>query len=691
MKAILQNSNQDCLLACYAMILSFYNRNVPVYMLYNKEMIPPDGLSVSYLNKLNKEHRLTMKAYKGSSTDIITVLKESKVPVIAQWSSDHFIIIEKVRKHSIKILDPAIGKRVVSYQEFEQKFSDYIIFLEKKSDFVIENVHSPFIRILKETFVNSNLAIYFAALFASQLATIGFSVLVRNSVSRDFSNLISIILLVLLVLFQFISYILKQHAQVNSNLIYEKKVTDRIYEGLFSRPILYFRNNSTGSMIEKLNLKSNIRDSILIQILPAAINFLSVFVLLFYLGSVSFFLTQVLVVLVFCYTLINIILYQKKVNSNMEYMQKNIDNTAVLQEDLTQIDQIKAQNEEEKVEQTWKQLNRRMITSYNKLIKIDGFATFFNQSFNYMCVIIILIIGNLKNVAIADLLLFQTGISLFTSSVSSVQTAIFEFSKLKIYGNKLSELFIKSCRKKDMIIEDSKVAIKVSNVSYSYLGIEPIFQNINLTIKKGEKIAIVGQSGSGKSTLINVLLGLYDYQGIVEYGSVNFREKLGVVLQNMTLRQGTLFDNLIKDKETWLDQEELYHVLQDVNILDVVSELPKKIFSQIFSNGKNLSGGQMQRLLIAKSLLNDSKTIFWDEAFSSLDNSNRQHIYHNILENERYKNKTIIIVSHHLDVLEYVDKVVFVDEDTHNITCDTHNSLKQSSKNYNEFLTLVTE
>ncbi|UEX89881.1 hypothetical protein [Staphylococcus ratti] len=132
--------------------------------------------------------------------------------------------------------------------------------------------------------------------------------------------------------------------------------------------------------------------------------------------------------------------------------------------------------------------------------------------------------------------------------------------------------------------------------------------------------------------------------------------------------------------------KQLNQILYDVNIINLIDSLPNKIYSSVFQNGKNLSGGQIQRLLIAKSLFN-KKLIFWDEAFSSLDNYNHINIYKNILKNNQYSDKTIVIVSRHLDVLPYVDRVMFIENES--VFLDAHNDLLKNNKNYRRFLDTV--
>ncbi len=129
----------------------------------------------------------------------------------------------------------------------------------------------------------------------------------------------------------------------------------------------------------------------------------------------------------------------------------------------------------------------------------------------------------------------------------------------------------------------------------------------------------------------------------------------------MNLTSGPLIKNLIgNSKIAPKVLNEVTDAINAVNMTETIDQLPKKIFSNLFQNGKNLSGGQIQRLLVAKSLLNDSKLLVWDEPFSNLDNLNREKIYNNILNSSLYNDKTLILSSHHTDCVKYMDRIIFI-------------------------------
>ncbi len=228
--------------------------------------------------------------------------------------------------------------------------------------------------------------------------------------------------------------------------------------------------------------------------------------------------------------------------------------------------------------------------------------------------------------------------------------------------------------------------LKTKNVSFSYYGNKQVIKDFNLTIRPGEKIVILGESGSGKTTLLNVLLGLYNYQGDIYYGIKDFRKKLGVVTQNMNLTSGPLIKNLIgNSKIAPKVLNEVTDAINAVNMTETIDQLPKKIFSNLFQNGKNLSGGQIQRLLVAKSLLNDSKLLVWDEPFSNLDNLNREKIYNNILNSSLYNDKTLILSSHHTDCVKYMDRIIFIHSNGQ-IDIGSDEELRNNNLEYKQFI-----
>lgn len=208
--------------------------------------------------------------------------------------------------------------------------------------------------------------------------------------------------------------------------------------------------------------------------------------------------------------------------------------------------------------------------------------------------------------------------------------------------------------------------IEYRNVSFAYGDGTPILHNINLKIKKGEAIGIVGPTGSGKTTLTKLLPRLYDVsQGeilldgvpIHEYTIASLRSHISCVLQSPFLFYDSIWNNLTFGKE--IPEEEVVAALQQAYAYEFVQKMPQGMHTMLEESGKNLSGGQLQRLTIARALLKNASILILDEATSSLDAVSENYIKE--ISKKLKGQCTQIIIAHKLSTLEYVDRVIYVE------------------------------
>jgi ATP-binding cassette subfamily C protein len=222
--------------------------------------------------------------------------------------------------------------------------------------------------------------------------------------------------------------------------------------------------------------------------------------------------------------------------------------------------------------------------------------------------------------------------------------------------------------KVDPFKDEKTASIRLENVSFSYDGKTSVLKNMNLEIKQGEKVAIVGQTGSGKSTLAQILIGLYPissgkifYNGheIKEIGYEKVRENVGFVLQSPLMFNNSLRFNLTLGRE--YSDEAIYESLKVAQLYEFVDGLENRLETIVGKNGTKLSGGQKQRLSIARVLLDNPKVIIFDESTSSLDD----HTESKLLEalDKYIKDKTVITIAHRLSSIEKADRVIDLGKD----------------------------
>lgn len=189
-----------------------------------------------------------------------------------------------------------------------------------------------------------------------------------------------------------------------------------------------------------------------------------------------------------------------------------------------------------------------------------------------------------------------------------------------------------------------------------------MFKNLNLSIKKGEKIAFIGESGCGKSTLVDLIIGLLkpkegqilvDNQKLNANNAKDYRQKIGYIPQNIYLFNDSIAKNItFGDK---IDEEKLNRVIKQANLEHFIKNLPQGVQTKVGDGGSNLSGGQKQRIAIARALYLEPEILVLDEATSALDTQSEAKIMDEIYKIS--KDKTMIIIAHRLSTITQCDKV----------------------------------
>ena len=208
--------------------------------------------------------------------------------------------------------------------------------------------------------------------------------------------------------------------------------------------------------------------------------------------------------------------------------------------------------------------------------------------------------------------------------------------------------------------------IAIKNLSFQY-GERKIIDDLSLSIKKGEKIAFVGESGSGKSTLIRILLGLLKYnQGEVRLGDMELKEiclnnlydRVSYLSQDAPVFDGTIKENLVFEKQ--VSEEQMLGVLREVQLSHLVENLAEGLNTEIGEKGTCLSGGEKQRLALARLWFEDSELVILDEATSAMDNLTEENVMKSVMQ--KMKNKTVIAIAHRLNSIAGFDRIILFKE-----------------------------
>lgn len=399
-------------------------------------------------------------------------------------------------------------------------------------------------------------------------------------------------------------------------------------------------------------------------------------------------------------TIVVIIFIRKRWMDVMKEAQKSFaDLSEYVQESTDSIRTMKAFCGEDKQIEEFKDKNAT-LKKYN--ISVSK-----NQNLLFVCVslgfglayaITLLYGSNLVingKVSIGNLIAFNGYLAMLEGPVRWIPWLFGKAKKFKVSFDRLNKMFKLPEEEIDNFEKSNEDKlngdIEIKNLTYNYPGyIETVLENINIDIKKGESLGIIGVIGSGKTTLMNLLLKLYDVERgkiFIDGKDINdipvkiIRDNICYITQDNFLFSATLKENINLFKDEYKD-EDIEDSTKQAMIYDEISHMDDGINTVIGEKGIDLSGGQKQRVVISRAFLNNSNIIIFDDTFSALDNRTEQHVLNNI--KELTKNKTCIIVSNRISDIKDCDKIIVL-EQGEIVEQGNHQTLLQKDGKYQEF------
>lgn len=674
-KPLLQLTRTECGLCCIAMVCQFFGKYKP--MCYYRKYLPGsrDGASIKdiicVLEKLGIKS--TMKEFEPQ--DLLHI----KNPIITIIDGNHFVVIEKNKNHNkIVVNDPAIGKIVTDRKTFEKRIGKYIVLTEQKPGFQKEKVKfeewKPFFNIL--TREKSSLILYFLLSVIIYTGVMFIPIMIQAFIDSIIqynellvSNLLVKIGLVIVYVYIIMNFI-KNHIAVKFEACIDKNFLYSVINKIVNLPYNFFELRTSGDLLFRLNLVNNIR-SLVSDLIVGLLDVIGVTFSLIYASYVSYKLCSVTVLLIILVCLINIKINSKIVQLNYYELSELTNITMAESELINSMYDIKSLHAEDL-------FSKRIKSSYDKFSlrfqKRNWWSKLYSSFLEFVQLFlpVILLLFNLINIKILDMTIgeivafYSISSMLISNSISLIQ----KYTNIRIMKNSLSRIN-EILLEKEVTYGNEKIdkfnSVSMINANFSYSDNDSmVLKNINMSVKRGEKIAIVGESGSGKSTMVKLLVGLYELvSGEILYNSTNIKDiskeslacLIGVVAQDAALFNKSIKDNITLNRKE-VSKENLYSVLNQVGILEEILSMPMKEETLISEFGKNISGGQRQRLAMARTIINKPEVLILDEATSSLDGSNEEEITEFLSNIEC----TQIIISHRLSTIKNVDYIYVLRE-----------------------------
>ncbi len=489
---------------------------------------------------------------------------------------------------------------------------------------------------------------------------------------ESYGNLVLVLFLIIIFYFSFSIIKIRLVTSFQNN--FDRMLTSKTVSHLTKLPLKFFVNRGKGEIIFTINSNQYIRSILSTQMISLFIDivFLILYLLLMLFYSIKLSLITVILgsFLVIISTISTKILIRKN-----QIQITNITDVQNINGELTNnISTIKAIGAEKEIFNKWSLSFEKQLKLEKEKAQIDSILGSIPSTIQLTYSLIIFVAGFLLSrygqLTIGTIVAFNTLGASFLSPMLSIANSYFQLSAAKIYINQLLDIINSKTENDNVYSKNVKLQngnINLRNVffKYDYFS-DLILKDININIRSGEKVALVGTSGSGKSTLFMLIAGLYEpTKGVIDIGNeqisnqnINkrlYRKQLGIVLQESMLFNGSIKENILMGRHA--DDEEIIQAISNSDLNNFVDKFSSKLDTIISEDGNNISGGQRQRLCIARAILKKPKVILMDEPTSSLDNISENSIMNNLFNMD----STVLVIAHRLSNISKFDKIIVMD------------------------------
>lgn len=453
------------------------------------------------------------------------------------------------------------------------------------------------------------------------------------------------------------------------------KIRGNMYEKVQNMSYDFFTESKTGDLMSRFGVDTEKALTVLVGSFRAFTDFIQIIISII---TVFFTNPKLATISLLLVPMVSNLL--KKYSGRLRKTGKDIQESfgklnTILQEGIGGVKVIKAFAAEEYEVEKYKNENTKNFNFFIKNRRLDARIKPIIEYMNISMVIAILYYGGTlvvrDKMTSGDLMKFITAFALVSEPLKRLSDYLNGLNSSMPAVDRLYEIIdletnIKN--KENPFIPNKIIGeVEIEKVSFSYNGEKEVLKNLNLSVKKGKMIALVGQSGSGKSTLVNLLPRFYDVTegsikidgvDIRDYDLYTLRKNIGIVPQETFLFSGSVKDNIIYGKRD-ASHEEVVEALRMANAYNFVMDLPNKLDTEVGERGVLLSGGQKQRLAIARAILENPPIMILDEATSALDTESERLVQDAL--DKLMTNRTTFVIAHRLSTILHADTIVVMD------------------------------
>lgn len=673
---IIQSESTECGNACLSMICGFYGKDIDLFNFRNRYGSTSQGATLNVLAAIAQKAGLKTRAL---SLDIAEI-KELRLPCILHWSLNHFVVLVAIKGKRFIIHDPALGRRVVHLQELSENFSGIALEAWPDSDFRQEKQRSRLKLLdLMHNMVGLKSALIKIFMLSVVIETVnlllpmGTQIVTDHVITAHDENLLLVICVGLMFFTIFKTWVsmIRAWVSLKLNTLTDVQWKTSFFDHLMSLPLAFFEKRQLGDIQSRFASLDIIRATFTNSIVTGMIDSIMTIGLLIMLSLYGGWLVWVVLGFTVCYAIMRALTYKFYRTVSEELIVKRARSGSHFMESLYGIATIKSLNLKNRRSQHWLNTNIDVSNAGLKQTRFDmlfgGINTFINSAEQ----VVILWLGAQmvmdNTMTIGMFMAFNAYRGQFTQRAASLIDLTMQLKMLSLHNERISEIVYSEPEVdsplRNVFEENVGVSLEVRDLAYQYdLLSKPVFSNVNISVAAGESVALVGVSGIGKTTLLKVMSGLLTPErgeifiggfDINKIGINNFRSNIACVLQEDRLFSGSITDN-ISGFDDEVDEALVIECAMQCNIHEEILRMPMGYETIIGELGAGISGGQKQRLLIARALYQKPRILFMDEATSHLD-INNEKIINAAIES---LNITRIIIAHRPSTIACADRII---------------------------------
>lgn len=702
---VMQMEALECGAASLAMVCAYYNKWIPLEQIRVDCGVSRDGANAKNLLVAARSYGFVAKGYRYEPDDL---KKHGKFPCIIHWNFNHFVVLDGFKGKKAVINDPANGNYTVSMETFDKSFTGICLMFEPNENFVPSGKRKSVLSFAVKRLNGAKVAVAFVVFTTLISALIG---VITPAFSRIFMDRLLthkspdwfypfIFALSAMSALQLVISALETYY---SNRINGKLATigsSTFMWKVLHLPVEFFSQRLAGDIQGRQGSNAGIANSVVNTFAPLALNAIMMVFYLVVMIRYSWILTLVGLSSLVINAWMASIISKKRVNITRVSMRDAGKLAGATVAGVEMIETIKASGAENGFFERWAGYQASVNAQKVKYAKINQYLGMIPSVVSTITGIVVLTLGVWfameGTFTVGMIMAFQGVLSSFGAPATTFISAGQTIQEMRTQMERVEDVMEyreDDCYKTEVKEENFaklKGNIELKNITFGYSRLsDPVIKDFSLTVKPGQRVALVGTSGCGKSTISKLVSGLYQpWSGEILYDGKHLSEidrdvftgSLAVVDQEITLFEGTIAEN-IKMWDNSIEDFEMILAARDAQLHEEIMRRDGGFNYRIAEGGKDFSGGQRQRLEIARVLAQDPSIIILDEATSALDAKTE----YDLVKAVKDRGITCIVVAHRLSTIRDCDEIIVLD---HGVAVErgTHEELYAKGGKYTQLV-----